>query len=131
MTPEQQRQRMLEVLNETVEYYSEDTSRRAVVRVGSSRTCEYLTSDGRMCAVGRCIIDPENVPSVGDGNNTFYFGVKDRITFKPEYQGLPDDFWAELQELHDSESCWDESGITSYGKEVMYDLCDRFLLRGI
>lgn len=38
----------LEIIEETVQYYSEDVTRRAS---DSSGVCEYYTFDGRMCAV--------------------------------------------------------------------------------
>lgn len=100
----------LEIINETVEYYSKDTKRRAEV----GRACLYFQeSTGNMCAVGRCANNPKEL------NPAHFFsqlGLSDEEIFKPEYRGHSVEFWSDLQKLHDDNLNWDESGLSSIGK---------------
>ena len=102
----------LKLLDETVKYYSEDTSRRAL----ENGACKYLTEDGRMCAVGRCLdkdkvdyIDIENVAV--DTVLTMY-----HQPFIPEYSGYWGKFWCELQTLHDNDIYWIGGKLSQSGK---------------
>lgn len=94
-----------EIIKETVEYYWADPGRRAT----SSRGCEYLTADGRMCAVGRCMTEetrlrtPGAIVNVVDLSDYFSSSLDDML--QPEYRGHPVHFWALLQNLHDG-ACW-------------------------
>lgn len=105
-----------EIIDETVAYYSEDTSRRAMNVNGY---CEYETSDGRMCAVGRCMKKkvrtdlPENcdIQSIRD---TYYCALDK--AFKKPYRGHSLDFWMDLQALHDYSDYWNKKGLTRKGK---------------
>jgi hypothetical protein len=45
-----------EVLEETLQFYWEDPERRAVSGNGN---CQYITDDGRKCAVGRLLSDEQ------------------------------------------------------------------------
>lgn len=50
----------VEIINETVAYYSEDTSRRGITYTGfGDLKCVYITAGGQMCAVGRCLIEAD------------------------------------------------------------------------
>lgn len=102
----------LEIINETVEYYSKDTKRRA--------PCLYFQeSTGNMCAVGRCANNPKEL-------NPFRFfsqlGLSDEEIFKPEYRGHSVEFWSDLQKLHDNNLNWDESGLSFLGKDQVETL---------
>jgi len=90
---------MLDILNETIAAYTSET--RAVDERGF---CRLLTRGGRMCARGRCMIDP----------GEFYGGDFDQ-SLKPEYRGHPSAFWAYLQGLHDRACFWDEEGLSDDG----------------
>ena len=108
------KQRMLEVLEETVNYYSRDTSRRCI----EDNTCFYY-KEGNMCAVGRCLVDPQSLEiSIGAGDNDIVSLVKEEVEveFKDEYKGLPLSFWEDLQCLHDATSNW---GTTQYSKDLL------------
>ena len=93
-------EKMKAVLLETAEYYKADPTRVAKDHKG---LCSYLDESGRMCAVGRCLIDP------GRLNNKLGAGIESLIAdesltqedFKSEYRGLPTIFWVYLQALHD------------------------------
>ena len=86
----------IEIINETRAWYEGDPSRRSMSPYG---ICQYLADDGRTCAVGRCLIDP-NVP------NGSVFDVWDDRSIdedmKPEYRGHSRSFWEELQNFHDT-----------------------------
>lgn len=106
---------MLEILDETVKYYSEDTSRRGFSNVG---ICEYLTRDGKMCGVGRCMKNP-TIKMRGAVTEMMLYGytgsgriisLEDEL--KPEYKGHPINFWVSIQILHDGAEHWNASGLT-------------------
>jgi hypothetical protein len=108
----------LEIIDEIVEYYSTDTSRRGVQLTSfGSETCAYLTNDGKMCAVGRCMIEP-TIDLGGAARDvledSFYL-------LKPEYRIEDLEFWENLQNLHDTNSYWDKKGLTQRGlQEIEY-----------
>lgn len=88
------------IINETVAYYSEDTSRRAVA-LGA---CFYYGNGGRMCAVGRCLIDPKAIQKLikekgyGDTDIVTLASVTDfQSSLKEEYRGHDVNFWESLQ----------------------------------
>ncbi len=99
----------LEILNETVEYYSQ-LGRRALRSDGS---CVYKTLDGRMCAVGRCMLSPEDYGR--PGIITLCLGLPETLDsmLKPEYRGHLPGFWSSLQRLHDSAKHWNKDGSLS------------------
>lgn len=120
LTIPQVQERMSKVLAETVQYYCEDPSRRAVDAEGE---CSYYDSKtDNVCAVGRCLIDPVDSEGVlGNVHDLFDQddGVGDNI-LKPEWRGLPVRFWLDLQDWHDSDSRWaDHAGL--YPHEPGYD----------
>ena len=118
MTQEEKNKRMLEILDETVEYYSNNP--RAV---DENDKCQYLTKDGRMCAVGRKLIRPEEVQRISDEHRTKN-GIS--VVFIPnlnrrlhkDCRGLPVYFWSVLQNLHDYSDYWGNGGLTEAGNEA-------------
>lgn len=98
-----------QVVKETVDYYSEDVSRRAKTAEGG---CAYLTQDGRMCAVGRCL-SKEGLRQYGNSPSFFHHEMID--LFKSEYQIRDERFWRLLQGLHDTDGYWDENGLSEEG----------------
>jgi len=114
----------LDLLDETVKFYSEDPSRRAVGRNENSQTiCRYRTEDGRKCAVGRCLetYDPKIESWSVDrkySTEPSEFIVKEEYFFE-KYRGFDRSFWTELQLFHDGISYWDKKGLNENGeKEV-------------
>lgn len=107
-------ERMLQILDETVRFYSEDPSRRAVKkRPEGNITCEYFLNEARslkMCGVGRCLLNPSHIPEGGADE------LWESFKFKPEYDGLNAEFWMEIQEIHDQQEYWDDAGMTTDGK---------------
>lgn len=127
-----------ELLEETVQYYSEDPENKR--GLNHYANCSYKTEDGKMCAVGRCIIHPELFQKAGAGDFTNLLeyipyrdfedlteediqhlgdGHQGKISkiLKPEYKHLTEHrFWDSLQHLHDSNSFWDKNGLTIKGE---------------
>lgn len=111
----------LEVLEDTVKYYSEDVNRRGLNLNGG---CVYhgIKDDNTvLCAVGRCLKDPKEFESNRWGSvSDFYCDIfnDDFIpALKEEYQHLTyRRFWEFLQMLHDTELFWDANGITKAGE---------------
>ena len=121
-----------QIIDETVNYYSADVSRRATDKETDS--CEYLTSDGRMCAVGRCL----RRCLLQDRNNRYLSGPVESLTnfgketlnveevLQEEYRGFPIDFWSVLQVLHDRDSNWTSTGLTKQGSDNVAELKIKF-----
>lgn len=92
------RKNKLEILNETMEYYSVPGR----LSYGADK-CRYLDDKGNKCAVGRVLInndvckgfdDIEEICSIQNLN------PKQEV-FKEEYRGHSLEFWNHLQQLHD------------------------------
>ena len=112
------KQDYINLLDETVNYYAEDSSRRATDDLDG---CQYLTEEGSMCAVGRCINqDMMDYKQYNNGISvdTLIGKLTDNV-FKEEYQGYDIKFWALLQNLHDDGCNWNENGLTEDSK---YDI---------
>ena len=127
LTQEQLITKQLEVLQETVDYYSKDVSRRAVDEEGG---CRYLTSDGRMCAVGRCLTS-ESIQDVLDYEQEQKTSIAAIEAFKygggklkSEYSDLQEcfNFWMALQCIHDHEDYWNKRGLSKWGIEHVEDV---------
>ena len=114
----------LEIINETVEYYAEDVTRRATRRRAiQAGICEYLTADGRMCAVGRCMRKPSEDMENAIAQlrcNGMYLNVENEL--KPQYRGHGLDFWGYVQRLHDVCRNWGEHGLSQVGERALSDL---------
>lgn len=111
---------VVEIVDETVKFYSEDVDRRAVV----GGACQYTTPDGRHCAVGRCLIDESFIGNKGgtgpSGGIDEHWPEDEDLNeaLKPQYRGQSIYFWIDLQHLHDSEQLWDANGLNVGGQEV-------------
>ena len=108
-----------EILLETVSFYN--LKNRGYDEV--SGNCVYEGSDGNRCAVGRCMTDKgikiANTFPADGGSDVNVINEKVNIDslLQEKYQGASLRFWKELQMLHDTSFCWDESGITDWGKD--------------
>jgi hypothetical protein len=115
----------LEIINETVEFYSADPKRRSFYIDEKDVTkCLYNGKNGEHCAVGRCLEDkyhemgqdlPKNSFALLDlfeGNDVK--GLDEML--KEQYRGHEAQFWAELQRLHDNPRNWTETGISQIGQ---------------
>jgi hypothetical protein len=96
--------------------------------VDISGVCRYLMTKDceiRKCAVGILIPDELLTPEWGD-----IIGSVDMIFTKlpKEVQDLGSDFLAYIQSLHDSDSNWDEKGLSYTGKESVKIIRKKFNL---
>ena len=97
----------LELIDETIDFYGADPKgRRARNWLGC---CEYITRDGKMCAIGRCL--ENNFRRQAWACSFCYVLTK----MKPEYRIDDFTFWTNLQRLHDIHDYWDEKGLTKQG----------------
>ena len=115
MSNQDNRDRMQDILEDTIEYYSE--SPRAMDKSGS---CQYTDEVGNHCAVGR-YLKPEFQTIEFFAND----GVSvESLTQQVDYYldskvlGLAEVFWSALQDIHDDNNNWGEydEGLTDVGK---------------
>jgi hypothetical protein len=112
-------QKEKEILLETISFYN--SKNRGYDEV--SGNCVYEGPDGNRCAVGRCMTDEgikfaNTFPANGGSDVTIINkNVNIDSLLQEKYQGASLSFWKELQLLHDTSKCWDDSGITNYGKD--------------
>lgn len=116
-----------EIIDETVAFYEEDPTRRALDNHGLK--CQYITADGRNCAVGRCLTDEVLEEIENSCGNLNFMGVgplmkhNDRgdSMFREEYRGHGVSFWVALQTFHDGVSYWNTvTTATSAGERARY-----------
>ena len=115
MSKQSDKVRMQDILEDTIEYYSE--SPRAMDASGS---CQYTDDNGNHCAVGR-YMRPEFQTVGFYANNGVSVGslAADLDTYlKSNVLGLKENFWSALQDIHDSCSNWGEydEGLTECGR---------------
>lgn len=110
----------LALLQDEVDFYGADPSRRAVVETDDSPRCYYHAPDGRCCAVGRHLSDPAEfelrfpgIP-VNDVEQSVVGGI--RTFLKPEVRGFPIELWNMLQSLHDNSMFWTATGLSDKGQ---------------
>jgi hypothetical protein len=114
----------LEILKETYEYYSDPNKRGH-----NGERCCYLTSDGKMCAVGRCLINPKKLQDLSGntiGSLIAGYNINLNLRLKPEYRGHSLEFWNSLQKWHDNSSNFDTDNITENGELAYQDLVKRY-----
>lgn len=106
-----------QIIDEIAEAYTLNT-RSVVGDDPCTGACEYISSDGsgKMCAVGRCLIDPKSIPS-----SKYIEGFDEELDplLKPQYRGHTIWFWKSLQSLHDTYDNWNDSGLSNIGKETV------------
>ena len=118
----------IELIDQTVEYYK--THDRGLTKTG----CGYLTDEGSMCAVGRCLSQYglENYGQFPRGVDSLICSMIDdsnapTLCFKPEYHNLIDSpLFCYLQRLHDDTRNWNKTkngnDLTTKGKKVVNGL---------
>lgn len=89
-----------EILDEMVAYFF--TNSRAM----EGGMGEYLTEDGRRC--GHSIFVREDMMGVIDirSSATTNIEIHGDCVHKPDYQGHQEEFWQDVQDLHDDDDFW-------------------------
>ena len=113
---------MLEVLEETKNFYSKDPSRRATQQTVFGMACTYQTSNGNRCGVSRYLKEGflEAHPEVIEDNPGAFDLIADYGSPMKLLNEHPK-FWNMLQLFHDDRDNWDGEGLTERG-EVKYRL---------
>lgn len=109
-----------EIIEETAAFYT--STNRAYDDI--LRACNYITKDGKMCAVGRCLVKP--IGYLGNVEDYFKEHNFDDGYFKSEYRGHSLTFWRHLQEFHDDMRNWDSNGITERGLKHKNTLLEKY-----
>lgn len=106
----------LQILEETYNYYSNPSNRAT----DGNGNCFYHTKDGRQCAIGRCLINPKSMANCSltvKGFDDSTITLERRL--KKEYRGHSKYFWKDLQQWHDFNTYFTETGVSTSG-EVEY-----------
>ena len=117
----------LEIIEETVAYYSEDTTRRAVTSDGS---CLYTTASGNHCALGRCLQEEFQTTKFKYNGECGSYVLDDKMglenILRDEYKGHDKRLWSDLQELHDVRDNWNDNGLTAIGDYMVSELKEKY-----
>lgn len=102
-----------EIIEETAEEYNSKNRATAYLMSAELAVCKYITENGKMCAVGRCMKNPVDRSAQID---VVYrrFGGDD--LFKDEYKGHSVQFWTDLQNFHDTKKNWNKNGLSKRGE---------------
>lgn len=120
----------LEIIDETVAFYSEDVSRRSL----EGGRCIYLSSTGAKCGVGRCM-NEEGLKQFGGSVDSVGSLVCEKAMFdenifddylQEQYHGQNLNFWGEIQLFHDISKNWNSSEITDAGIQQARELRSLF-----
>ena len=115
MSKQSDRIRMQDILEDTIEYYSE--SPRAMDLSGS---CQYTDADGNHCAVGRYMRKEFQTTEfyANCGVSVWSLAADVDTYLKSNVLGLTEKFWCALQDVHDSSNNWGEydEGLTAVGR---------------
>jgi hypothetical protein len=121
------------LLQETIGHYN--LGKRSSTASGM---CSYLSDDGRMCAVGRCLKPEyletfheieENLSATGafgtaiceifESSRLEGLGISDVV--RGEYSDIKLEDWKKVQRLHDHPDNWDENGLSGRGRKAIRD----------
>ena len=123
----------LQIIEETVEFYSQDVSRRSKGEYG----CMYNGENNTHCAFARCMINPsqalegKTASYCLSGNSYNNIGIMNQVgvtdhLLKEEYQGHEMLFWNKIQSLHDDDDNWNPNGLTDSGIENVKILKEKY-----
>lgn len=90
----------IDLITDTLEFYGEDTDRRAVAPDGA---CQYLTIDGRHCGIGR-LVSPEVAGTLPNNTLVQYDDVF--LKLPDELQIMGRKFLRSVQAIHDEPFNW-------------------------
>ena len=102
-----------EIIDETAGYYN--LLNRSISLENGSVSCLYNGPEGKQCAFARICIDPSNFrEGLRAGVILNRYGES---ILKPEYRGHDFSFYSDIQDLHDRQSYWTNTGLSELGKE--------------
>ena len=109
----------VEIIKETAAYYNINN-----IAIDEEGSCVYLTSDNKMCAVGRCL---ESFPQQNSEYNAIDL-LKDygQSLFKEEYKGHEAEFWESLQTFHDNINNFTKEGLSKLGEKHIKNLLEAY-----
>lgn len=133
MEPTITRKTKIQIIEETLTYYSEDPVGRRSVESEGSR-CVYYGPDGKRCAYSRCWKEGISVEEVvnryewKDVESLIYSEEVENVDdlLKEEYQGYDTEFWGDLQKLHGMQDYWTETGISLLGQKYANKLLPKY-----
>jgi len=120
---ENKRLTAIEIINETVAFYSADTNRRSKSEIGR---CLYAGLNGNKCAYSRCwkegVYDP-----IFEGKGVIHTEMPSPDELVDEkYKGHSVDFWSDLQYLHDFNDNWNVNSLSEEGKLSVKRLLEKY-----
>jgi hypothetical protein len=115
----------VEIIEETAAFYN--SNNRAI----DNESCMYITSDGKKCALGRCLTEEslQLVHSKFEGMSALKIAESHDLDtlLLPQYRGKYGSvFWRDLQFLHDTAKYWNDEDINGYGIEFKETLLRRY-----
>ena len=120
----------IEIINETVAFYSEDPKRRSVNQYGA---CVYNGENDTHCAVGRCFLT-----EIKDQGENYIYNAEVGIgdfkhrdinlddLLEEKYKGHVILFWQKLQSFHDYDLNFNKTGLTDTGRKEVKNLLTLF-----
>lgn len=116
---------MTEFLDETVQYFSENTNRRCATEASCFYNPVAAGKKGKSqgCAIGRKMTSAQklNAPQ-----NT-HVGMLDKKYIPKSLINFPIEFLRSVQSLHDNGMNWDYDGLTSRGVEKVLKIRQEYL----
>lgn len=113
----------IEIIDETVAFYSADVSRRSKKEDGG---CAYAGKGGTKCAYSRCWREGVWRKEYEDKIVISFSMPKPDELVEERYKGHDPSFWLQLQRFHDNDNYWDEMGLTDEGREYVKQLKRNF-----
>ena len=127
------KQTAIQVIEATVNYYSEDVSRRSLSPTekgfGDKPACLYKGPNGKLCAFARYVKPEFRHLLVEEENADAQFAESEKgyDLLLPSVSHLHNaNFWSAIQTLHDYSSYWHDKGLTTEGLAYVGSMKDRY-----
>lgn len=127
----------LNLIEETVKFYTVEGNDRAIISEPGSSGCYYYYKDKnqkeKFCAVGRCLLNPSEIQKKADegidvSDQDFmevYNNLGKDSIFKDQYKGFMPSLWTDLQILHDRGDYWEEGSLSEEGEKELLKIKNR------
>ncbi len=115
-----------EIITETIEFYSNNPRAGYICPTENRWRCFYDDGRGNFCAVGRCLTDEGRQKAVVDSwgdidwvrkRNRDISEVDFQSYFEEGYGGHSEEFWRDLQCLHDFFTYWSDGKLNEEGEQ--------------